>query len=233
MSNMEINFLNEKRQREKGDSLEEIEKEMDSSKSKTPKLEQPKTDNNNTNIINLPNDTNNLDKVDISELVFKYNSINTNIKCKICQKDITNNIKFYCNICPDFIYCIKCFISSKHPKSHEYHIIDNLNFPFYTDDWTVNDEHKLISNISKCGLNNWEEVSKLMNNKGQVECESHYYSFFNINKNNHIPDENEIILDDRKNLKHAQIEINKNKNNEMIKFYSSNPGKSTVENEKR
>ena len=111
---MKNDFLNGKRQREKGDSLEEIEKEMDSSKSKTHKLEQLKTYNNNINIINLSNDTNNLDKVDISELVFKYNSINTNIKCKICQKDITNNIKFYCNTCDNYIICINCFLLSKH-----------------------------------------------------------------------------------------------------------------------
>ena len=232
---MEINFLNEKRQREKGDSLEEIEKEMDSSKSKTPKLEQPKTDNNNTNIINLPNDTNNLDKVDISELVFKYNSINTNIKCKICQKDITNNIKFYCNECDNYIFCINCFLLSKHDNSHNYHIIDNLNFPLYTDDWSVNEEHKLLSNISKCGLNNWEEICKSMENKGQVECESHYYSFYYINKDNPYPDENIIILDENKKIKDQQLSINKNKkneNNEIILKFSTNPGNKIEESEK-
>ena len=216
MSNMEINFLNEKRQREKGDSLEEIEKEMDSYKSKTPKLEQLKKDNNNTNIINLPNDTNDLDKVDISEFVFKYNSINTNIKCKICQKDITNNIKFYCNKCDNFIFCLNCFLLSKHDNSHNYHIIDNLNFPLYTDDWSVNEEHKLLSNISKCGLNNWEEICKSMENKGQVECESHYYSFYYINKDNPYPDENIIILDENKKIKDQQLSINKNRKNKKI-----------------
>ena len=235
MSNMEINFLNEKRQREKGDSLEEIEKEMDSYKSKTPKLEQLKKDNNNTNIINLPNDTNNLDKVDISELVFKYNSINTNIKCKICQKDITNNIKFYCNKCDNFIFCLNCFLLSKHDNSHNYHIIDNLNFPLYTDDWSVNEEHKLLSNISKCGLNNWEEICKSMENKGQVECESHYYSFYYINKDNPYPDENIIILDENKKIKDQQLSINKNrknKNNEIILKFSTNRGNKIEESEK-
>ena len=237
---MKKDFLNEKRQREKEESLDEIEKDMintDSYKNKKLKLENSKSEISKINFlksteINVKNDTNNLDSIDISELVFNYNSINNNIKCNICQKYITNNIKFFCNTCSNFIFCIKCFIYSDHPKSHDYHLIDNLNFPLFTEDWTANEEHKLISNISKCGLNNWEEVSKLMNNKGQVECESHYYSFYNINQNNNIPDENEIILDDRKNKKYNQIEINKNKNNEMIKFYSSNPGKSTVENEK-
>ena len=235
---MKKDFLNEKRQRQKEESLDEIEKDMinqDSYQTKKPKLEDSKSENSKINSpiqINNKDDKNNLDSIDISELVFNYNSINTNIKCKICQKYITNNIKFYCNTCSNFIFCIKCFIFSDHPKNHDYHLIDNLNFPLYTEDWSANEEHKLISNISKCGLNNWEEICKLMNNKGQVECESHYYSFYNINKENPCPDENEIILDDKKNKKYNQILINKNKNNEMIKFYSSNPGKLNVENEK-
>ena len=237
---MEKNFLKEKRAREKEESPDEIEKDIlgqESLNIKKPKLEEIKTDNQKINSpqineIKAQNDINNLENKDIGELAFNYNSININIKCKICQKDITNNIKFYCNVCPDFIYCIKCFISSKHPKSHEYHIIDNLNFPFYTDDWTVNDEHKLISNISKCGLNNWEEVSKSMNNKGQLECESHYYSFYNINKDNPNPDESKIIIDENKKINEKQLLINKQINNEMIKNFSSNPGNSTFETEK-
>ena len=237
---MEKIFLKEKRAREKEESLEEIEQDMlgqESLSIKKPKLEEIKQDNQKIkspkiNKIKEQNNINNLENKDISELAFNYNSININIKCKICKKDITNNIKFYCNICPDFIFCINCFISSKHPKSHEYHIIDNLNFPFYTDDWTVNDEHKLISNISKCGLNNWEEVSKSMNNKGQLECESHYYSFYNINKDNPNPEENKIIIDKNKKINEEQLLINKQINNEMIKNFSSNRGNSTVENEK-
>ena len=153
---MEINFLNEKRQREKGDSFEEIEKEMELYKGKTPKLEEPNPENDKKNKRNPQNSSNNLDTIDISELVFKYNSINTNIKCKICQKDITNNIKFYCNICENYVFCINCFLLSKHDNTHSYHILDNLNFPLYTDDWSINEEHKLLSNIAKCGLNNWE-----------------------------------------------------------------------------
>ena len=237
---MKNDFLNGKRQREKEESFEAIEKDMigqESYKGKKPKLEEKQSDNSQMaspqlNQLNLLNNENNLESKDISELVFNYNSTKINIKCKICSKDITNNIKFYCNTCTDFIFCINCFLFSDHPKSHNYHIIDNLKFPFYTDDWTVNEEHKLISNISKCGLNNWEEVSKSMNNKGQLECESHYYSFYNLNKEDPHPDENKIIIDENKNIKENQLLANKKLNNEMIKFYSSNPGNSTVEDEK-
>ena len=232
---MEINFLNEKRQREKGNSLEELEKEMELYKGKTPKLEDQNTENNKTSIINHQNSTSNFDTVDISELVFKYNSINTDIKCKICQKDITNNIKFYCNICENYIYCINCFLLSKHNSSHSYHIIDNLNFPLYTDDWSINEEHKLLSNIAKCGLNNWEEICKSMENKGQVECESHYYSFYYTNKENPYPDETKVILDENKNIKNEQLSINKkikNENNEKILKFTTNGGNTNEEMER-
>ncbi len=238
---MKKDFLNEKRQREKEESLDNIEKEIKDQESlrwKKPKLEEINLEEYKMSTFNI-NETdslnyiNNLESRDISELTFNYNSININIKCKICNKDITKNIKFYCNTCSDFIFCIECFGLSKHPKSHDYHILDNLNFPFFTDDWTANEEHKLISNISKCGLNNWEEISKQMNNKGQLECESHYYSFYNVtNQNNPFPEENKIILDENKNINNNQLLNNKKIYNEKIKFYSANTGNSTTQDEK-
>ena len=191
---MNKDLLQEKRQREKGYSLEQIEKDIigeESHNNKKAKLEESNLENIKINQIklneiNISGNSNNLENEDISELVFKYNSINTNIKCKICQKDVSNNIKFYCNTCSNFIFCINCFILSKHPKSHNYHIIDNLKFPLYTEDWSANEEHKLLSMVSKSGLNNWEEICKSMDNKGQVECESHYYSFYYTNTENDI-----------------------------------------------
>ena len=226
---MNQDLLQEKRQREKGDTLEEIEKDIINNEFdifKKAKLEDSSTKKSKINSpkikeINLSQDANNLENEDISELVFKYNSINTNIKCKICQRDISNNIKFFCNTCSDFIFCINCFVLSKHPKFHDYHILDNIKFPLYMDDWTANEEHKLLSILAKSGLNNWEEISKSMDNKGQVECESHYYSFYYTNKENPYPEENMIILDENKNIKEEQKELNKSINEKMILKYSS------------
>ena len=226
---MNQDLLQEKRKREKGDTLEEIEKDIINNEfdiTKKAKLEDSSTKKSKINSlkineINLSQDVNNLENEDISELVFKYNSINTNIKCKICQRDISNNIKFFCNTCSDFIFCINCFLLSKHPKFHDYHILDNIKFPLYMDDWTANEEHKLLSILAKSGLNNWEEISKSMDNKGQVECESHYYSFYYTNKENPYPEENMIILDENKNIKEEQKELNKSINEKMILKYSS------------
>ena len=226
---MSIDLLHEKRQRDKVDCLEQIERDITGKKylKKKAKLDDSNKQSKKikSSIIsskNISQSMNNLDNADIGELVFKYNSVNTNVKCKICQKDITKNIKFYCNTCNDFTFCINCFLLSKHPKSHDYHIIDNVQFPLYMEDWSANEEHKLLSSIAKCGLNNWEEICKSMDNKGQVECESHYYSFYNTNKDNPYPEESKIIINENRNIKESQRELNKALNEKMLLKYSSN-----------
>ena len=226
---MSIDLLHEKRQRDKVDCLEQIERDITGKKylKKKAKLDDSNKQSKKikSSIIsskNISQSMNNLDNADIGELVFKYNSVNTNVKCKICQKDITKNIKFYCNTCNDFTFCINCFLLSKHPKSHDYHIIDNVQFPLYMEDWSANEEHKLLSSIAKCGLNNWEEICKSMDNKGQVECESHYYSFYNTNKDNPYPEESKIIINENRNIKESQRDLNKALNEKMLLKYSSN-----------
>ena len=226
---MSIDLLHEKRQRDKVDCLEQIERDITGKKylKKKAKLDDSNKQSKKikSSIIsskNISQSMNNLDNADIGELVFKYNSVNTNVKCKICQKDIAKNIKFYCNTCNDFTFCINCFLLSKHPKSHDYHIIDNVQFPLYMEDWSANEEHKLLSSIAKCGLNNWEEICKSMDNKGQVECESHYYSFYNTNKDNPYPEESKIIINENRNIKESQRDLNKALNEKMLLKYSSN-----------
>ena len=166
---------------------------------------------------------------DISDIVFKYNINTGNIKCKLCQKEITNNIKFYCESC-NYIFCINCFLLSKHDITHSYHIIDSLNFSLFMDNWSASEDHKLISYISKCGLNNWEEISKSIESKGQVECESYYYTFYYTNEKK-LPNENNILLDENKSIKTAQLEENKKKYNEMILKVSSNRSMGVIEDE--
>jgi transcriptional adapter 2-alpha len=160
---------------------------------------------------------------DIEDLIFKYNIKSGIFKCSICQKEITNNIKFYCEEC-DYIFCINCFLLSKHNNNHGYHLIDALNFPLFIDNWSLKEEHKLLSFVAKCGLNNWEEISKSIENKGQVECESYYYTFYYKNKDNPDPDENKLILDENKNIKMNQLEENKKEYENMIAKVSSNRG---------
>ena len=164
-----------------------------------------------------------LETNDISDLVFKYNINSENFKCKLCEKEISKNIKFYCEEC-DFIFCINCFLLSKHNKDHSYHIIDALNFPLFLDNWTAKEEHKLLSFVEKCGLNNWGEISKSIESKGKVECESYYYSFYYKSKEMPLPDENDIILEDNKKIKEIQLQKNKKEYDDMISKFSWDRG---------
>ena len=216
---MSNEFLQKKRNLENN----EIEKEyISSTNNKIPKLEDIKLEttkiNSSKEISNIPSEN-----TDITDLVFKYNIISGNLKCKICQKEITDNIKFYCDIC-DYIFCINCFLLFKHNKDHEYRIIDALNFPLFINDFVAKEEHKLLSFVEKCGLNNWEEISKAIDNKGQVECESYYYSFYYKEKDKPLPDETDVILDENKNIKNNKLEQNKKLYKEMISKFSSTEG---------
>ena len=75
-----------------------------------------------------------------------------------------------------------------------YYIVDNLDFPFFTEDWSLQDDLRLLTNIEKLGLDNWEDIAKQMGNKGKVECESHYYTFYYKNKNDKLPNRNDVII---------------------------------------
>jgi len=58
---------------------------------------------------------------------------------------------------------------------------------------TLGDEIKLLGAIEKLGLENWEEISKILG-KGKFECESHYYTFYYKSNNDFLPDDKLIIL---------------------------------------
>ena len=212
---MSNEFLQKKRNFENNETENEF---INQTNNKKPKIEEAKLDSTK---INLPKEIE--ENNDIMDLVFKYNITSGNLKCKLCQKEITDNIKFYCEIC-DYIFCINCFLLSKHNKEHEYHIIDALNFPLFINDFSAKEEHKLLSFVEKCGLNNWEEISKAIDNKGQVECESYYYSFYYKEKDKPLPDETDIILDANKNIKSSKLEENKKLYKEIISKISATGG---------
>ena len=212
-------FLNKKRKKENEEQKKDNSESFHLKKAKKDEIQlEPEKINSQ-----IESSIKNPQNKDIEDLIFKYNIKSGIFKCSICQKEITNNIKFYCEEC-DYIFCINCFLLSKHNNNHGYHLIDALNFPLFIDNWSLKEEHKLLSFVAKCGLNNWEEISKSIENKGQVECESYYYTFYYKNKDNPDPDENKLILDENKNIKMNQLEENKKEYENMIAKVSSNRG---------
>ena len=169
----------------------------------------------------------------LSELVCKLNYKNTGTECFLCKKDISKNIKFLCRQCNKQIFCINCFLAKKHPIEHKYQIIDNLNFPLFTEDWKMSEEYKLLVNVSICGLDNWEDISNAMGNRGKNECESHYYSFYYPKKSHPMPKEGSIIIDKNKKIIREKLEINKNKEKNKLnecELRNGNPEYNNEEN---
>ena len=206
---MEKNLLNHKRERTPFESKNEEEDldsinnpkkekkiiEINSSKSET--LNNPKAENPEKN-----------EEENMAELVFKLNTKTSGIECFLCQKDLSKNIKFLCEECGNKIFCIKCLITKRHSPEHQFQVIDILNYSFFTDDWSVGDEYNLLHNLSISGLNNWEDISNILN-RGQVECEAHYYSFYYKENKNPMPREEDIILDNQKKIVPGILSRNK------------------------
>ena len=205
----------------------EEEKEINNKEESKEKLNEniQKMDISKNSILSIKEEEKEEDEEErLAELVFQLNSKNTGIECFICKKDLTKNIKFLCQKCNNQIFCIKCLIYKKHSTEHEFQIIDNLNYPLFTDDWKMNEEYKLLKNLSISGLNNWEDISNIMGNRGQVECESHYYSFYYTEKDNPNPKESSIIIDDNKKIIEEKLEINKKIEKKKLNEYQMNKG---------
>ena len=154
-------------------------------------------------------------------------------KNKICQKGLNFNA-----------LCLECFIFKTKYNSKEmiYYIgneITLFNFKFshfcilnkmtenlFTNDWTLADEIKLLGAIEKLGLENWEEISKILN-KGKFECESHYYTFYYKTKEDFLPSDEKIININNNNYNNKFNNneydyISKNKNSKNANLLKEN-----------
>jgi len=116
--------------------------------------------------------------------------------------------------------CVNCFLykikNSKNEKI-EYFIVDKFDKNIFTDDWTLQNELKLLGGVEKLGLDNWDEISKNIG-KGKVECESHYYTFYYKDSKNYLPNENELCINRKIN------KSNKEKENKLKEIIKLNPG---------
>jgi transcriptional adapter 2-alpha len=162
------------------------------------------------------------------------------VLCCSCNKNITNQIKIILEpMTPNDkilqkglsfnALCIECFtLKTKFNSKENVYYVGNeitlFDFKFthfiilnkmteniFTNDWTLADEIKLLGAIEKLGLENWEEISKILN-KGKFECESHYYTFYYKAKDDYFPSTEKINLNNSsKNLlKENKKEENKN-----------------------
>ena len=172
------------------------------------------------------------------------------LNCYACNKSIINQIKIILD--PNYskdknfqkglnfnALCLNCFVlKTKYNQKEKvnyiinemtlnaykfvkYKILNKLSENLFTRDWTLGEEIKLLGAIERLGLNNWEEISKILG-KGKFECESHYYTFYYKSKNDFLPDDKIIKLNNysKKNI----LQSNKNEENKYMNIINQNIG---------
>ena len=177
----------------------------------------------------------------------------TKLNCFACNKSIINQIKIILdpNYSPDKNFqkglnfnalCINCFLlkTKYNPKEKvnyiinemtlnaykftHYKILNKLSENLFTNDWTLGEEIKLLGAIERLGLNNWEEISKILG-KGKFECESHYYTFYYKSKNDFLPDDKILKLNHKNNISKKNILYsNKKTENNFTNIINQNIG---------
>jgi transcriptional adapter 2-alpha len=66
----------------------------------------------------------------------------------------------------------------KHKNTHDFRIIDNMQFPFYSLDWSADEETQMLEGLEQEGWGNWEDVSIHVNTKTKNEVREHYLKFY-------------------------------------------------------
>ena len=72
--------------------------------------------------------------------------------CKYCERDITSTLRIRCAECmPEMDFCGDCFAVGveidDHKATHDYYVSDCLDFPIFTNDWTVSEELLLLEGL--------------------------------------------------------------------------------------
>jgi transcriptional adapter 2-alpha len=102
--------------------------------------------------------------------------------CDYCNRDITNQVRIRCAECQEFDLCLDCFSVGaeiqSHKRSHSYRVMEKLDFPVLSNDWTAHEELMLLQALDLYGLGNWVEVAMHVGTQSKTKCEEHYYQYY-------------------------------------------------------
>jgi len=88
--------------------------------------------------------------------------------CNLCDKDITESVKIVSAVCSGngklFVYCLQCLQKRKPGFSHTpqdaYYVMDRLNFPLFSRDFSAREELALVQGLMKMGMDNFVEIAE-------------------------------------------------------------------------
>ena len=102
--------------------------------------------------------------------------------CSYCKRDISQQLRIHCAVCENFDLCGDCFSTGvsrfPHVNTHDYQVVDSLEVPLFTKDWTIREELALLEGIDKFGVGNWKFVSEFIGSKGLKQVEEHYWESY-------------------------------------------------------
>ena len=86
------------------------------------------------------------------------------VHCSYCKRDVTLVCRIHCAECPDVKLCGDCFCTGAkmgpHLPSHSYRVVDCLDFPVFSKDWSAAEELLLLEGIERFGAGNWAQIKE-------------------------------------------------------------------------
>eukprot|EP00904_Undaria_pinnatifida_P006436 jgi/Undpi1/2922/HiC_scaffold_14.g06299.m1 len=103
--------------------------------------------------------------------------------CAACKMGIAGQCFIRCEECRarqvdprEVDLCINCFYQGKevfeHKKTHAYRVMDKLETPVYTEDWTAAEELALADHTRRKGIAAWEEAADLKRMRKKTKTKS-------------------------------------------------------------
>lgn len=116
--------------------------------------------------------------------------------CDYCGRDLSSSVRARCAICLDYDSCLDCFsvgaALEPHKADHDYRLIEVVHTPIFQDDWSADEEEKLLEGLETFGIGNWEQVAKLIGTKNPIETEQHYLKIYLQSPYAPLPDPNHL-----------------------------------------
>mmetsp|Transcript_2987 Transcript_2987/g.6995 ORF Transcript_2987/g.6995 Transcript_2987/m.6995 type:complete len:516 (-) Transcript_2987:223-1770(-) len=121
------------------------------------------------------------------------------VHCNYCKRNVSDQIYIKSADLEDVDLCLECFsvgvemndvkrTDNKNPHKNDcrYKVMERLDFPIISEDWTAREELALVEGIETFGIGNWVDVATVVGTKSKPECEFHYYAHY-INTANGVP----------------------------------------------
>jgi transcriptional adapter 2-alpha len=102
--------------------------------------------------------------------------------CSYCKRDITQQLRIQCAVCDHFDLCGDCFAAGvsryPHVNTHDYRVVDCIDIPIFTRDWTASEELLMLEGIDKSGCGNLKNISDYIGTKTLKQVEEHYWELY-------------------------------------------------------